>query len=241
MDEHPIPSVESYAPRRAVDKGTLSDQVYRSLRDDILSNRLPPETPLQEVAIANALDVSRGPVREALRRLAADGLVKVIPRRGAVVSSLSRDEFLDAYRIREVLETLAIRLATSRLTQEDLQAMEDLHEQMLQHARAEEVEEFFAANEAFHIFIVERSGNRMLHDIYIPLINQMRRYRLSSLGLRGGLLRSCEEHAAILAAIAQRDGELAARLLSEHIQVPQRILETDSDVTLVPRARLPEE
>lgn len=215
-----------YVPRRGFDKATLTDRVYESLREDILTNRLPPGTPLQEAAIARALEVSRGPVREALRRLAAEGLVDLIPRRGAVVSSLSREEFLDAYRVREALEVLAIRLATPRLTEEDLQELERLHEAMVQAAAANDVDAFFAANAAFHELFVDRSGNLILQDYYYPLVDQMRRYRLRSVSLRGGLLRSCDEHRAILDALRRRDAEAAAQLLSEHIRVPQRILES---------------
>ncbi len=215
-----------YVPRRGFDKATLTDRVYESLREDILTNRLPPGTPLQEAAIARALEVSRGPVREALRRLAAEGLVDLVPRRGAVVSSLSREEFLDAYRVREALEVLAIRLATPRLTEEDLQELERLHEAMVQAAAANDLDAFFAANAAFHELFVDRSGNLILQDYYYPLVDQMRRYRLRSVSLRGGLLRSCDEHRAILDALRRRDAETAAQLLSEHIRVPQRILES---------------
>jgi DNA-binding GntR family transcriptional regulator len=234
QDSSPPPS--TYSPNRSFDKATLADRVYQSLRADILSNRLPPDSPLQEGAIASALEVSRGPVREALRRLEAEGLVSLIPRRGAVVSSLSREEFLDAYRVREALETLAMRLATPRLGAEDLGELERLHGLMIQHAQAEDLDAFFAANTAFHALIVDRSGNRQLQQFYQPLVNQMRRYQLRSAMLRGGPVRSCEEHREILEAMKAGNAGQAAALLSEHIQVPQRILELDSDVQLVPRA-----
>jgi DNA-binding GntR family transcriptional regulator len=228
----------TYTPQNTFDKGTLTDRVYQSLREDILSNRLPPETPLHEATIANALEVSRGPVREALRRLDAEGLVSVIPRRGAIVSSLSREEFLDAYRVREALEVLAVRLATPRLTVEDLQELERLHQDMVEHADAEDADAFFATNAAFHALAVNRSDNRKLQELYHPLVTQMRRYHLSSMSMRGGMTRSCEEHERILKAIKEGKVDEAARLLSEHIQIPQRILESDADAELVPRAQV---
>jgi DNA-binding GntR family transcriptional regulator len=228
-------TASSYEPRRTFDKGTLTDRVYQNLREDILSNRLLPETPLHEASIASALEVSRGPVREALRRLDAEGLVSVIPRRGAVVSSLSREEFLDAYRVRESLEVLAVRLATPNLTQEDLDQLYRLHEEMLNHASAEDVDGFFETNTAFHATVVDRSDNKILQGIYHPLINQMRRYRVSSMSLRGGLTRSCEEHAQILQAMKEGEAEQAAQLLRAHIQVPLRTLENDHEAILVPR------
>lgn len=234
--QDPNPPSAGYSPNRSFDRATLADRVYENLRADILSNRLAPESPLQEAAIAKALEVSRGPVREALRRLEAEGLVSLIPRRGAVVSSLSREEFLDAYRVREALETLAMRLATPRVGSEDLAELERLHNSMIQHAEAEDLDAFFLANAAFHALIVERSGNRQLRQFYQPLVNQMRRYQLRSALLRGGLARSCEEHRKILNAIQAGDSEQAAALVRDHIQVPQRILESDADLELVPRS-----
>lgn len=204
---------------------TLSQQVYDTLRRQILDDVFPPNTPLPEEGVAARLNVSRAPVREALRRLAADGLVTLTPRQGAVVSSLTPQQFLDAYRVREALEALAIRLAVPRLTPADLRQLDDYHEAMLRHAAAGDADAFFANNAAFHALLVDRSGNEQLRGMYHPLMDQMRRYFSPSLGLRGGMERSIEEHRAILEAVRAGDGEMAARLLSDHIHVPQRILE----------------
>jgi len=223
---------DNYLPHRALDKATLTERVYQSLRDDILSNRLPPDTRLQEATIAAALEVSRGPVREAFRRLEAEGLINLIPRRGAIVRSLSPEEFLDAYRVREALEVLAVRLATAQLENNYLEQLENLHQQMLQHAAREEVDAFFDANAEFHALFVEQAGNLKLQEVYFPLVNQMHRYRMRSLSLRGGMQRSCAEHRAILDAVRAKDAERASRLLSEHIRVPQLILESDSELVL---------
>lgn len=223
------PGGAEYVPGAGFDKKTLTDKVYESLREDILTNRLPPGKALQEAGIARALGVSRGPVREALRKLASEGLVNLEPRRGASVSSLSREEFLDAYRVREALEVLAIQLATRRLDQADIDRLNQLHEDMLQAAEEEDVERFFSSNSEFHTLFVDRSGNLMLQDMFYPLMDQMRRYRLRSMNLRGGLMRSCEEHEAIIEAVRDQEAERAADLLREHIQVPQRILESSEE------------
>ncbi|MDR7484592.1 MAG: GntR family transcriptional regulator [Armatimonadota bacterium] len=102
------------------DNGTLSQRVRDHLLHAILSNRLPPGTHLQEEEIAAQLGISRAPVREALRLLAAEDLVTIAPRRGAIVTSLSPREFLEVYQVRESLEGLAIRLAVPRFTDADL-------------------------------------------------------------------------------------------------------------------------
>jgi GntR family transcriptional regulator, rspAB operon transcriptional repressor len=227
-----------YEPQRRLIRSTLPERIYESLREDILSNRLPPDTPLLEVDISTAFDVSRGPVREALLRLAAEGLVTVVPRRGAIVTSLSKEEFLDSYSVREALEVLAVRLATP-MVPHDLEKLERLQQKMVEAETAGDVEAFFTANMAFHTLIVDLSGNKKLREIYHPLVNQMRRYSLSSLSLRGGLHRSCEEHQAILNAIRSGEAEEAGRLLGEHIRVPQQILKSDERAELVPRAYRP--
>ena len=102
----------------ALDGRTLWERVHDHLRDEILSGRMTSGTELSEVALAESLGVSRGPVREALGRLATEGLVTIRPRRGAVVRALSSDEFIEAYQVREALETMAARLAVPELTDE---------------------------------------------------------------------------------------------------------------------------
>ena len=99
---------------------TLWQRVYEYLREEIISERLQPGTELQEVALSEELGVSRGPIREAIGRLAAEGLVTVRPRRGALVRSLSKDEFLELYQVREALEMLAVRLAVPKLEPDDV-------------------------------------------------------------------------------------------------------------------------
>lgn len=233
-------SQSTYIHLSDLDNATLTQRVYRNLREDILANRLLPGTSLTEVKLATALGVSRGPVREALRLLGADGLVSLVPRRGAVVNSLTREEFLDSYRIREALEVLAIRLATPRLTRESIEELELLQEEMQRCAEGSDPQGFFEANMAFHSLIVRQSGNQKLEEIYFPLFTQIRRYRLSSMSLRGGLLRSCEEHREIINAIKNGSADEATRLLSEHIHVPQRILEVDDELELVSHPNSPD-
>lgn len=215
------------------DNVTLSQRVRDHLRGEILSNRLAPGTHLQEEVIAAQLGISRAPVREALRLLAAEDLVTIAPRRGAVVRSLSPEEFLAAYQVREALEVLAIRLAIPRLTPADHGALRDLHQEMVLLAARGDVDGFFEANAAFHALVIDLAGNDRLREIYRQLMNQLRRYRMRSMSLRGGLDRSLAEHAAILDAIERREADAAARLLADHIQIPQRLLRASPESELV--------
>ncbi|MFQ5427111.1 MAG: GntR family transcriptional regulator, partial [Gaiellales bacterium] len=208
-----------------LENSTLRERVYASLRQEILSSRLPPGAELNEVAVAESLGVSRGPVREALGRLAAEGLVTFRPRRSAFVSTLSAEEFLEAYQVREALERLAVRLATPRLDADDVRRLERLIAEQAECVERDDADGFFEANGSFHELLVALSGNAKLQELYRHLIAQMTRYRTRSLALRGTLGESVAEHRRILEAAEAGDAELAAHVLGEHIQVPQRRLE----------------
>src|SRR5436189_2669179 len=208
----------------SVENLTLWQRVYDHLRAAILSGRLEPGAELAEVPLSEELGVSRGPIREAIGRLASEGLVTVRPRRGAVVSPLSREEFLELYQVREALEMMAVRLAVPRLRKEDFEELQRLNETMARHAERNEVARFFEANLVFHDRLLEASGNTKLQELSRQLVWQLGRYRLRSLTLRGNLQRSVTEHAAILRAAKRGDAERAAHLMGEHIRVPQRSL-----------------
>jgi DNA-binding GntR family transcriptional regulator len=216
--EHTELKTEKAAP---LENLTLWERVHTHLRAEILSGALPPGSELQEVALSRTLGVSRGPIREAIGRLAAEGLVTVRPRRGAVVRALSTEEFLEAYQVREALEVMAVRLAVPRLTEDDLATLEAYIDEMTACAERGDTQRFFEANTGFHRAFFDVSGNRMLRDVYRALCGQIDRYRLRSLELRGNVQRSIAEHKAILRAARAGDVERAVHLVSEHIRVPQ--------------------
>jgi DNA-binding GntR family transcriptional regulator len=218
-----------------IENVTLWERVHAHLRDEILANRLPPGTVLSEVPLAASLGVSRGPVREAIGRLAAEGLVTVRPRRGAIVSALSHQEFLQAYQVREALETLAIRLAVPRLTEEELDRLDGLVERQAEAVDEDEIDTFFDLNGEFHELLVRVSGNAPLQDMYRQLMGHMGRYLTRSLALRGTVRRSVVEHRAIARACRARDPQRAERLLRNHIRVPQRRLEAASEEVVLKR------
>lgn len=212
--------------RRRVDGRTLWEKVVEQLREDILSGDLAPGTELSEVALAESFGVSRGPIREALGRLATEGLVTTRPRRGAVVTELTQDEFIDSYQVREALETLAVRLAVPRIESPEIEKLRTLHREMIAHADQGEVNAFFFTNARFHAVFIEASGNRRLAEMHKRLLDQTGRYLARSLALRGSLGKSITEHETILDAVEAGEVENAVRLMADHIEVPQRIEET---------------
>jgi DNA-binding GntR family transcriptional regulator len=211
-------------PDAPLENRTLREQVIDHLREEILASRLAPGTELGETALARSLGISRGPLREALGQLTAEGLVTIVPRRGAVVTRLTRKEFIDAYQVREALESLAVRLAVPRLEAAQKAELHRLCDEMDRRAVAADVRGFFELNGDFHHLIVEASGNAKLEAVHTQLIAQMGRLMSRSAELRGGLERSAAEHRALLAAIDAGDAARSARLLEEHIEVPQRLL-----------------
>jgi GntR family transcriptional regulator, rspAB operon transcriptional repressor len=220
----------------AFDNLTLWERVYRHLRQQILEDQLPPGTELSEVALSRELAVSRGPIREAIGRLAAEGLVTVRPRRGAEVRSLTPTELIDAYQVREALEVLAVRLAVPRITSSDLARLDELVDSMAEFARKDQVTDFFAANVAFHELLCELSGNEKLREIHHRLEGEIRRFQARTLALRGNLDSSVSEHRAILAAVRLRDVDKACELTAAHIRVPAARLQESLAGVLEPRS-----
>lgn len=211
----------------AIDNSTLCQRVYDHLHGEIMADRLPPGTELSEVALSRELAVSRGPIREAMGRLASDGLVTVRPRRGAEVRAVTTRELIDAYQVREVLEVLAVKLAMLRIADSDLDRLDDLVDKMAEHARGNAVADFFAANVAFHDLIGKLSGNEKLVQVHQRLIAETARFQARTVALRGNLEGSVNEHRAILAAIRKRDVDEAAALAAAHVRVPtERLRQT---------------
>ena len=209
----------------AFDNLTLSQRVYEHLRDEILADHLLPGTELSEVALSKELAISRGPIREAMGRLAAEGLITMRPRRRAEVRSLTPQELIDAYQVREALEVMAVRLLIPRVTEADLARLDQLIDRMAGHIAEGAVREFFAANVSFHELLCELSGNPKLQEVHHRLEGEIGRFQNRTLALRGSMDDSLTEHRAILAAIRLRDADRAAELTADHIRVPARRLQ----------------
>lgn len=217
----------------AVENRTLSQQVYEHVRAEILSGRYQPSTELNEVAAAEELGVSRGPVREAFGRLGAEGLIELRPHRGARVSELTKDEFLDAYEMREGLEGFALRAAVPKLTPPLVQEMTAVCAAMEEAATRNDIDVFFEANGRFHRMFVDAADNTHLTRFYESLTAQMGRYRHVSVKLRGEISLSVAEHRRILDAAIAGDVNKAADLAEAHVRVPQHAIKMLSDTQWV--------
>lgn len=211
-----------------LERRTLAEQLYEQFRASILDDTYGPGKELQEVALAEEFGVSRGPVREAMRRLAADGLVTLESRRGAVVRSLTRADFLDAYRVREALELLAVQLATPLLDEQDFEFLSSCIENMDDAIASGDMTGLLRENRKFHQHFVERTSNAMLLATYTYVVDSIGRYQRWSVELRGDLTHLIEEHRGILEKVRARDVEAAVELSSQHIRVPLQRLNDGS-------------
>ncbi|AQA26208.1 FCD domain protein [Rhodococcus sp. MTM3W5.2] len=204
----------STAPDQASRK-SLREIAYDELRQRIVDLRLAPGQRLIERDLAAELQVSRIPLREALQLLQNDGLVVIVPRRGAIVAPFGVDEVRDLFDVRESLEVLAARLAAERAEPDSLTALRD----QLQAARAatERHDEpaIAAANARFHSLIVEMSGNPLLRSLLQPL--EARVQWLFHLTKERDPGKQCEEHEELCTAIAAGDPERAAEIAYLHV------------------------
>ena len=197
--------------------GSLAQRVYQSLRQAILSMTYPPGTILQKAVICGQLGVSRHPVSEAIARLAAEGLVDVVPQSATTVSSLSLDEIREAMFLREALELAAVgRVATHRTDEQLARLSRNVRLQTLL-VEDDDREGFYDADEEFHALIMEFTGFPKMPLVVSTVSLQLKRARLLILPEPGRPAEAVIEHDAILKAIRDRDPDRAKTEMSLHL------------------------
>ncbi|MDO5116538.1 MAG: GntR family transcriptional regulator [Synergistaceae bacterium] len=208
---------------------TSSDFVYLDLRGRIVSRELKPAQRLLEMKIAAAMGVSRTPVREALRRLASEGLVKIVPNSGARVASPTAGEMENAYRVREYLEDLSVELACrSAIDQRTLGKLDDSLRAAESALEKGDRDAFLEANSAFHRLIAEAGKNYVLCDYIENLMLRTNVYIFFSDSFKEEEDYSLKEHRSILRAIEERDLDKAQERMREHLRRSYRALSAAS-------------
>lgn len=196
----------------------LRELVFESLREAIISGQLRSGERLMEIQLAEEMGVSRTPVREAIRKLELEGLVAMIPRKGAYVAGLSLKDIVDVFEIRGALEGLAAELAAERITEEELEQLERYLVKISDDIENGDLERVVASDTDFHSILYQASRNQRLSQIISNLREQIQRFRATSLSYPGRMKIALEEHRKIVEAISTRDGELACKLAQEHIE-----------------------
>ncbi|HIT06015.1 MAG TPA: GntR family transcriptional regulator [Candidatus Scybalocola faecipullorum] len=195
----------------------LRDVVFKTLREAILKGNLAPGERLMEIQLANQLGVSRTPIREAIRKLELEGLVIMIPRRGAEVARITEKDLRDVLEVRASLEELAIGLACERITDEEIGELRRALENFREVLREGDVTKIAESDVDFHDIIFSATQNARLIQIVNNLREQMYRYRLEYLKDYTTHDRLYKEHQQITDAVSDRDKERARKLIVEHI------------------------
>lgn len=203
----------------AIPRQSLTSAVANKLRDQIIRGEIPEGTLLRQDLIATQYQVSRIPVREALRQLDAEGLISILPNRGAIVPELSPAEVEELFRIRALLEPEVLKASIPQLSDEDLEEAGAILRKFASDLRQEKhVSAWGRSNWQFHSKLYSRANRPHFLNIIENINNKAERYTRLQLYLTHGMKRANEEHAEILKLCRERDTAGAAKLLRQHIQ-----------------------
>lgn len=201
---------------------TLNELVYSRLKDDILFGRYRDRERLVQRQIAERLGVSRAPVRDAIRRLEAEGLVTESPRAGHSVADISKDELADLYLVREVLEVVAAKLAAKHATPAQVNAMTESLRQLEEAVGHEEPDRSYRLGSQFHELLAESSGNTVLQELLRNVWDRVLRYRIAATLIPGRAREGLSDHYEILERIEAKDADGAGEVMKRHIDESRR-------------------
>jgi DNA-binding GntR family transcriptional regulator len=207
----------SQDPSSQIERVPLHEEVTNRLRDMIVSLRLPPGERIQELEVAQLLGVSRTPVREAIKVLTAEGLVELLPLRGAIVKAFSGKDARDMLEVIALLETYA----GERACQADparIDAILQMHQEMKRLFEARERLAYFALNQRIHEALIALADNDTLSMTHATLSKRMRSLRYSGNSTPENWTAAMSEHEQMMVALAARDGQALSRIMGEHIR-----------------------
>lgn len=196
---------------------SLHDEVAARLRDRIFAGELLPGAFLDEVALATQMEISRTPLREALKVLTAEGLVRHEPRRGCFVNQVTEQDLDEIFPVIALLEGRCAFEAARNATDADLATLQILHDKLNRHAKARRINEYYTANFAIHEAIITLANNRWLAQVIGDLRKIVKLARLQQLHAPGRLEQSLSEHMAVFAALKARDAEGAEAAMRTHL------------------------
>jgi len=205
-------------------KTSLGQHIFTYLRTSILNGDVVPGSRLVENKVAQALGISRTPVREALHKLEREGLAKQIPQGGYAVTGLTREEIEDIFGIRSLLESYASRVACARYKEDHLAALEKKHEEAKRFVTQGRLDDLARVNAEFHDALYSMSGRPKLIEIINNLQSQIQRFRSIILTDENNARISMDMHRKLLQALKKRDEDRVEKLMKEHILHGQRIV-----------------
>jgi DNA-binding GntR family transcriptional regulator len=204
--------------RKSIESPNLRQRVYEILKRAIIFQEIGPGQKIDEEGVAKQLGVSRTPIRESLCRLENEGIVKIIPRRGAFVVRHSKESIIEILLVREVLEGFAARLAVGHIDERAIEEMSSLFRDFSEANIRDRSKDYAQADLKFHTLIVKKSQNSWLMSIMNILNNHIQMLRLRTVALEGRPEHSLLEHRKIIEALEKRNPSLAESLMRRHIQ-----------------------
>lgn len=202
----------------------LTERAYERIHRDIISCAIAPGSEISENELATQYKLGKAAVRVALTKLAHDGLVRAIPRRGYMVVPVTLKDIHDVFELRLMLEPPAARMAAGKVNTQRLKGYDEICAQGYQPGDAKSTSRFLDANKAFHVEIAQATGNQRLAAAIEQLLDEMTRLLHLGLGLRKGSQETLHEHKALVKALARGDGETAERICREQIDAARNII-----------------
>ena len=196
---------------------SLHEEAAERLREQIFAGALPPGSFLDEVALCERLAISRTPLREALKVLVAEGLLRHEPRRGCFVAEVTERDLDEIFPVIALLEGRAAHEATDRAGSADIAALQALHQRLREHAEAGRINDYYDANYAIHEAFITLADNRWLAQVIGDLRRILRLARHQTLHVPGRLQQSLSEHLAVFAALQCRDAAAAEQAMRDHV------------------------
>lgn len=208
--------INSYG-KNSLRRRSLHEEVADCVRTMIIEGELKEGQRINEPELCLRLDISRTPLREALKVLHSEGMVTIEPNRGAWVSTITVEEIREHFEIISTLERRAAELTAIKASESDLVQLSQLQEKLEQHYQARDRHEYFEINQHIHRLIIELAKNESLTHLHHQLMNRVSRGRYLAIGFQQRWDESIGEHRALLDALLVRDGDRAGRILAEHV------------------------
>lgn len=206
-------------------KATYHVQIADMLRDMIMTGKLKEGDKVNEGKLCATMGISKTPMREALRVLSVEGLIRLVPNRGAFVTKPEFEEIAEMFDVMSLLESFCAREACAKMTPKNFTRLEKLHAKLEENFERHDQEEYIRINNQYHSLVQEIAGNRILNQIVDGLRKKILLYRFQSLNLPARFASSIREHRDLLEAFRQRDHSRAEALMREHLQNQTQALE----------------
>lgn len=210
-------TIETFDDVPRIVRRTLHSEVLNQLRDMIIEGRLAPGARINEGQIGAILGVSRTPLREAIKSLTSEGLVEIVPAKGAIVRRFTEHDLIQILQVLKVIEQLGARLTCEHASDKTIQNIRDIHNRMMKLYKAGNRLEYFKLNQAIHTSFVQASGNEFLAEMHETLQARIKRPRFVGNSEPSKWARAVAEHEEMIAALMKRDGKGLAEVVGRHL------------------------